>query len=620
MYAAPAGLLLHLICAFFPFSAMTLASQIKDVALDALCHLFPESIFEASAVVVSSTKPEFEGDYTVVLFPFVKALGQKPAVLGGLMGDWLLQNTQLFSSYKMVGGFLNLSIAEGYWEDFILNHFNDSQWGQKPKGSQCVMIEYSSPNTNKPLHFGHLRNIFLGFSMSEILKAAGQQVVKANLINDRGIHICKSMIAWQRYAGGATPESSGIKGDHLVGDSYVRYNEASKVEIAELVAGGMEAKAAETEAPIYKEAQEMLRQWEAGDTATLDLWKTMNSWVYDGFKKSYARLGVDFDKVYYESDTYLLGKQLVQEGLDRGLLFRKEDGSVWIDLTDKGLDQKLLLRSDGTSVYMTQDMGTARLKWEDYKMEKSVYVIGDEQNYHMEVLKKIMEALGEPSAAGIHHLSYGMVELPTGRMKSREGTVVDADDMMDEMERLAEEQTRKLGKTENFSAGELKKLYTTLGMGALKFYLLRVDPKKKMVFDPKESIDLNGYTATFIQYVHARIYSMLGKAGVSLPVDRTHFQDFDLTLPLLEAEKELLLQLEYYPEVVSAAAGEYNPSLLCNWAFTTAQKFNSFYAQCPIAKADSQEKRDLRLMISIMTATVLRHCMGLLGITVPEKM
>ena len=601
---------------------MTLLSQIKDVSLDALRQLFPDRDFKPEQVVVSSTKPEFEGDYTVVLFPFVKTLGLKPAELGAQIGDWLLQNTPLFSSYKMVGGFLNLSIAEGYWEDFILNHFNDSQWGQKPKGSRCVMIEYSSPNTNKPLHFGHLRNIFLGFSMAEILKAAGQQVVKANLINDRGIHICKSMIAWQRYAGGATPENSGIKGDHLVGDSYVRYNEASKEEMAELMAGGMDAKKAETEAPIFKEAQEMLRQWEAGDKDTLDLWKTMNGWVYEGFKKSYARLGVDFDKVYYESETYLLGKEIVAEGLNRGLLFQKEDGSVWIDLTDKGLDQKLLLRSDGTSVYMTQDMGTARRKWEDYKMAESVYVIGDEQNYHMEVLKKIMEALGEPSAAGIYHLSYGMVELPTGKMKSREGTVVDADDMMDEMERLAEEQTRTLGKTESFSAGELAKLYTTIGMGALKFYLLRVDPKKKMVFDPKESIELHGYTATFIQYVHARIHSILANEGISLPVDRTHFQDFDLTLPLHEAEKELLLQLEYYPEVVSAAAAEYNPSVLCNWAFTTAQKFNSFYNQCPIAKekAPNTEKHQLRLMISIMTATVIKHCMGLLGINVPQKM
>ncbi len=619
MCVAPAVLLLRLISAFF-LPAMTLASQIKDSALDALRHLFPENSFEASTVVVSSTKPEFEGDYTVVLFPFVKALGRKPAELGAQIGDWLLQNTALFSSYKMVGGFLNLSIAESYWEDFILNHFNDSQWGQKPKGADCVMIEYSSPNTNKPLHFGHLRNIFLGFSMSEILKADGKQVVKANLINDRGIHICKSMIAWQRYAGGATPESSGIKGDHLVGDSYVRYNEASKTEIAELVAGGTDPKAAETQAPIFKEAQEMLRRWEGGDKATLDLWKTMNGWVYEGFQKSYGRLGVDFDRVYYESDTYLLGKKLVAEGLERGLLFRKEDGSVWIDLTEKGLDQKLLLRSDGTSVYMTQDMGTARLKWDDYHMGKSVYVIGDEQNYHMEVLKKTMEALGEPSAAGIHHLSYGMVELPTGKMKSREGTVVDADDMMDEMERLAEEQTAALGKTEAFSAGELKDLYTMIGMGALKFYLLRVDPKKKMVFDPKESIDLHGYTATFIQYAHARIHSILAKAVVSVHINRTHFQDFDLTLPLEAGEKDLLLQLEHYPEVVTAAAAEYNPSLLCNYAFTTAQKFNSFYAQCPIAKADNEEKRSLRLMISIMTATVIKHCMGLLGIQVPEKM
>ncbi len=599
---------------------MNLIAQIKNATADALKNLFPENEFLADSVTVSETKPEFEGDYTVVLFPYVKALRQKPDALGSQIGDWLLENTDLFLGYKIVGGFLNLSVRDAYWEDFLLNHFNDSLWGQKPKNTRRVMVEYSSPNTNKPLHFGHLRNIFLGFSVSEILKANGQQVIKANLINDRGIHICKSMIAWQRYAEGATPEISGTKGDHLVGDYYVKYNDIYKKEVAELVAGGMDEKKAEAEAPIFKEAQQMLRGWEAGDKEIYTLWERMNSWVYKGFEDSYRRLGVDFDKMYYESDTYLLGKQLVEEGLQKGVLFRKDDGSVWIDLTNEGLDQKLLLRGDGTSVYMTQDLGTARLKYNDYKLDESIYVIADEQNYHMDVLKRILTRLCEPCADGIFHLSYGMVELPTGKMKSREGTVVDADDMMDEMIALAKAQTEAAGKTEGFSATELDALYKMIGVGALKFYLLRVEPKKKMIFNPQESIDLHGFTATFVQYAHARIHSILRKAGVSAFVDRTHFQTFDLTEPVLPLEKELLLQLEHYPVMISAAGAEYNPSLVCQYAFALAQKFNTFYAQHSVADAESSEKRDLRLMLCIMTASVIKHAMGLLGIAVPEKM
>jgi arginyl-tRNA synthetase len=599
---------------------MTLAAQIRCAAADALKALYPEHSFETNAVVVSVTKPEFEGDYTVVLFPFVKALRQKPDALGKAIGDWLVENTSLVTSHRIVAGFLNLTVKDSYWQEFLLNHFNDSQWGQKPKGTERVMVEYSSPNTNKPLHFGHLRNNFLGFSVSEILKATGKQVVKANLVNDRGIHICKSMVAWQRYAGGATPESTGTKGDHLVGDYYVRYNDEFKAEVKSLVAGGMDEAAAEREASIFKEAQETLRKWEAGDEETRQLWATMNGWVYEGFDASYRRLGIDFDQYYYESNTYLLGKKLVEDGLQRGVLFQKEDGSVWIDLTADGLDQKLLLRGDGTSVYMTQDLGTARLKYDDYKLDQSLYVIADEQNYHMQVLKLILQKLGEPCANGIHHLSYGMVELPTGRMKSREGTVVDADDMMDEMVALAQEQTEAAGKTEGFSSDELKTLYTTIGMGALKFYLLRVDPKKKMVFDPKESIDLHGYTATFVQYAHARIHSILRKAGVSASPDRTQFQSFSLTEELAPAERDLMLALESYPDIVEAAGAEYNPSLLCNYAFNLAQRFNSFYSVHPVANAENEEKKALRLMIAIMTAGVIKHAMALLGIRVPEKM
>ncbi len=599
---------------------MTLAAQIRAAAADGLKALFPDATFDAAGVTVSVTKPEFEGDYTVVLFPYLKTLKQKPAELGAALGDWLVAHTPLVAGHRTVGGFLNLSIRDRHWQDFLLNHFNDTLWGCKPKGTERVMVEYSSPNTNKPLHFGHLRNIFLGFAVSEILKATGKQVVKANLINDRGIHICKSMVAWQRYAGGATPESTGIKGDHLVGDYYVRYNDEAKKEIAALVAGGTAPETAEREASIFKEAQDSLRQWEAGDAETRALWETMNGWVYKGFEDSYRRLGVDFDKLYYESDTYLLGKKLVEDGLQRGVLFRKEDGSVWIDLTADGLDQKLLLRGDGTSVYMTQDLGTAKLKYDDFRLDRSVYVIADEQDYHMRVLKLILQKLGDACADGIYNLSYGMVELPTGRMKSREGTVVDADDMMDEMTTLAREQTEAAGKTEGFTTEELQALYETIGMGALKFYLLRVDPKKKMVFDPKESIDLHGYTATFVQYTHARIHSILRKAGVSPHPDRTQFQAFQLTEGLAAKERDLVILLEQYPETVEAAAAELNPSLLCNYAFTLAQAFNTFLADHPILKAENEEKKSLRLMLAVMTAGVIRHAMSLLGIRVPEKM
>jgi arginyl-tRNA synthetase len=599
---------------------MTLAAQIRLAAEDALKNLFPEVTFPAGAVTVNQTKPEFKGDYTIVLFPFLKLLRAKPDILGGQVGSYLLEKTDLFTEFEIVSGFLNLTVRDNYWSSFLQNHFNDPHFGERAKHDHRVMVEYSSPNTNKPLHFGHLRNIFLGYAVGEILKANGNQVVKANLVNDRGIHICKSMIAWQRYAAGATPESTGVKGDHIVGDYYVKFNDAYKAEIAELIAAGMDEKTAEREAPIMKEAQEMLRKWEAGDPETRKLWETMNGWVYDGFHVSYQRLGVDFDKWYYESDTYLLGKSIVEEGLRKGVLFRKDDGSVWVDLTDDGLDQKLLLRGDGTSVYITQDLGTAKLKFNDFKLDQSIYVIADEQNYHMQVLKLILKKLGEPCADGVYHLSYGMVELPTGRMKSREGTVVDADDMMDEMIGLAKEQTEQAGKTEGFTQEELDKLYETIGMGALKFYLLRVDPKKKMIFDPKESIDLHGFTATFIQYAHARICSILRKEGCPMQPDSTKFQSLTLTQPLAPAERKLALMLEQYPSILEVAAIEYNPSALCNYSFQLAQQFNSFYDEHSISKAENEEKKQLRLLLIIMTASILRHAMKLCGIRLPEKM
>lgn len=593
---------------------LSIVTQIKTAAAQALNHLFPEAKVTDEHIQVNETKPEFAGDYTVVLFPFVKSLRQNPAVLGKALGDHLLANHRLFTAHETVAGFLNLTIADDELVTFLNATYNDKDFGRREKNGKKVMIEYSSPNTNKPIHFGHLRNNFLGWSVSEILKANGYEVIKANLINDRGIHICKSMIAWMRYADGATPESSGIKGDHLVGDYYVRFNDAYKEEVAVLVQDGMAKEQAEKEAPIMKEAQDLLRRWEAGDPEVFALWQRMNNWVYEGFEVTYKKLGIDFDKMYYESDTYLLGKAIVEEGLQKGVLFRKENGSVWIDLTADGLDEKLLLRADGTSVYMTQDLGTARLKYNDFGMETSAYVIADEQNYHMQVLKLILQKLGEPCADGIYHLSYGMVELPSGRMKSREGTVVDADDMIDEMITLAKEQTQEAGKTEGFTPTELDSLYRMIGLGALKFYLLRVDPKKKMIFDPKESIDLHGFTATFIQYAHARICSVLSKSEIAYGA---------LSLgkdPLLQLEKDLLLQTEQYPAVIEQAGREYNPSAVCNYAFRLAQTFNSFYAAHSIASAESEEKKQLRLMLAAMTANTLQNAMALLGIEVPQKM
>lgn len=593
----------------------SLTQQIKDAAAAAINYLFPEANVVAKDILVNETKPEFTGEYTVVLFPFIKSLRQNPDALGKLIGDYLVKNNDLFSAYENVKGFLNLSVADAYWQPFLNNINNENDYGKQQDEDKIIMVEYSSPNTNKPLHFGHLRNIFLGWSVSEILKSIGNNVIKANLVNDRGIHICKSMIAWMRYANGATPESTGIKGDHFVGDYYVMFNDVYKKEMEELMMQGQSKEDAEKNAPIMKDAQDLLRQWEAGDKQVYHLWKEMNSWVYDGFDDTYKLMGIDFDKWYYESNTYLLGKEIVEEGLMKGVLFKKENGSVWIDLSADGLDEKLLLRADGTSVYITQDLGTARLKYNDYKTDQSVYVIADEQNYHMQVLKLILQKLGEPCADGIHHLSYGMVELPSGKMKSREGTVVDADDMITEMIALAKQQTEQAGKTEGFTENELEDLYKMIGLGALKFYLLRVEPKKKMLFDPKESIDLHGFTATFIQYAHARICSILRKQDnkneTELPV---------LKEAIFPAEKSLLLLLEQYPEAVQQAAAEMNPSVICNFAFRLAQTFNSFYDKHSIAKAESEEKKQLRLALAYNTAKVLKSAMSLLGIGVPEKM
>jgi arginyl-tRNA synthetase len=590
---------------------MSLIQEIKVNAAKVLNEIY-QIEFPIESVQVNDTKPEFEGDYTIVTFPFTKQTKQKPEEVAEKLGTALVALNTIFTSYNVIKGFLNLEISNAYFNDFLVANYTNTTFGQSASNGQKVMIEYSSPNTNKPIHFGHLRNIFLGYSLANILKETGHEVIKANLINDRGIHICKSMVAWMREGNGATPTSTGIKGDHLVGDYYVLYNDLFKKEVGVLVEQGLEKEVAEKQAPILIEAQELLRKWEANDEDTIQLWKTMNGWVYEGFDVTFKKLGVDFDKFYYESNTYLSGKEVALKGLKNNILYQKEDQSVWIDLEADGLDQKLLLRGDGTSVYMTQDIGTAILKYNDYQMDKSVYVIGDEQNYHMQVLKLILQKLQEPCADGIYHLSYGMVELPNGKMKSREGNVVDADDMVAEMTSIAQKNTEELGKVEGFTNEELLNLYNTLGLGALKFYLLRVDPKKKMIFNPEESIDFHGFTGPFIQYTHARISSILRKAN-----DK---ELKSVAIEMTAQEKGLLKQIEQFPTLLLQAAAEYNPSLVCIYIFNLAKEYNSFLANHSILKADTNEQMIFRLQISTLVKNVLAKGLNLIGINAPERM
>ena len=554
---------------------------------------------------INQTKPEFEGDYTVVVFALVKKLRKAPETLAGELGAELLRlRPSVFSSFNVIKAFLNLTISDAYWTDLLSASYADPLFGRQPSRGQKVMVEYSSPNTNKPLHLGHLRNNFLGWSTAEILKACGYEVIKTCIANDRGIHICKSMVAWQRYASGATPESTGIKGDHFVGDYYVRFGQELALEVA---ASGLTGEEAEKEAPIMKEAQQMLVDWEAGKPSVIALWEKMNAWVYEGFSATYATIGSDFDKTYYESQTYLLGREFVDLGLASGVFFGREDGSVWIDLTASGLDQKIVRRRDGTSVYITQDLGLAELKYKDFHCDQSIYVVGDEQNYHFKVLKLICQQLGIPGADGMYHLSYGMVELPSGRMKTREGTVVDADNIVSEMVELARMKTEELGKVSEVDTS----LYSMLGLGALKFFLLRVDPRKRMLFNPEESIDLHGFTATFIQYVHARIKSVLRGQTIG---------DFGSVSALAPLEKDLLILLEQYPSTISAAGASHDPSLIAGFAFRLGQVFNSFYAEHPIAREVDPSRKALRLALAMMTGNVLKSAMGLLGIGVPERM
>ncbi|BAV08072.1 arginyl-tRNA synthetase [Filimonas lacunae] len=652
---------------------MSIVAQIKQVAAAALKELYQQDIAEQD-ITINATKPEFTGDYTIVLFGFVKQLRKSPDELGEQLGALLVKNhPDLFSSFNVIKGFLNLEVSTPWWVNFLEQQYKNPAYGTQPANGSKVMVEYSSPNTNKPLHLGHLRNNFLGWSIAAILEANGHEVVKTCVVNDRGIHICKSMIAWQLFANGATPESTGKKGDHFVGDYYVKFSNELKVQskvLTDAIAQGdvsaftseeqakiatHQAKVAqltgilenlpadqvakkapslkdkiateqeeikdiaENATPIMKATKQMLLDWENGVPEVIALWKTMNSWVYDGFNTTYQRIGSDFQKTYYESNTYLLGKDLVEEGLAKGVFFQKEDSSVWIDLTADGLDEKLVRRKDGTSVYITQDIGLAELKQKEYGAEQSIYVVGDEQNYHFKVLKLICQKLGLPSADGIYHLSYGMVELPSGKMKSREGTVVDADDLVKEMTSTAYDTTKEklteIGSIQNYSEEELTTLCDTIGIGALKFFLLRVDPKKKMIFNPEESIDAHGFTGPFIQYAYVRIKSIIRKFGEAAG-------NSSIATELTPLEKALIIQLELYPGVIAEAAAEHDPSKIAVFAFNLAQAFGTFYNDKghSIGNAENEEKKELRLKLAQLTAQTLSKAMGLLGIQVPERM
>lgn len=597
----------------FKISMMSIVNSIREQVQAAVSSLYGYTLSERE-LTINTTKPEFEGDYTVVLFSFVKQVKRSPEQLGNELGERLLQQAPaLFTAFNVIKGFLNLTIRDDQWVGFLETNHANKEYGRKPSTGRKVMVEYSSPNTNKPLHLGHLRNNFLGWSVAELLKYDGYEIFKTCISNDRGIHICKSMVSWLQFGNGATPESTGIKGDHFVGDYYVRFGNEHKLEMAALMEKGMSKEQAEKEAPIMKAAQQMLVDWEAGKPEVIDLWKKMNSWVYQGFDVTYKRIGSDFDRTYYESDTYLLGKKAVEDGLAKQVFHQKEDGSVWIDLTADGLDEKVVQRKDGTAVYITQDIGLAAQKQEQYGCEQSIYVVADEQNYHFKVLKLICEKLGIPGADGIYHLSYGMVELPTGRMKTREGTVVDADDLIEEMVNVARQKTEELGKVKDFTETELKELFDTIALGALKFFLLRVDPKKRMIFNPEESIDFHGFTGPFIQYTHARIRSILRKAEGTATVSLTGQSLFKL-------EKELIIALEQFPAILSQAVAEHNPSVIATYAFNLARAFNTFYTEHSVMNAESAEKKVLRLQVSEMTANVIAVSMRLLGIRVPERM
>jgi arginine--tRNA ligase len=595
---------------------MSIENIIQQAVAKAVNELYGIEV-EPSKVQVEVTRKEFEGNLTVVVFPWVKAARKAPEAVGAEIGQWLVDNEPAVDRFNCIKGFLNIVIEPSFWSSVLEHIASTEDYGRQPvtEESPLVMVEYSSPNTNKPLHLGHVRNNLLGYSLSEILKACGNRVVKTNIVNDRGIHICKSMLAWQKWGNGMTPESSGMKGDHLIGDFYVLFDKHYKAELEELKAKGMTDDEAAAASPLMQEARAMLRAWEAKDPEVRALWEKMNSWVYAGFDETYRRMGVNFDKIYYESQTYLEGKEKVLEGLEKGLMYRKDDGSVWADLTAEGLDHKLLLRSDGTSVYMTQDIGTAKLRYSDYPIDKMIYVVGNEQNYHFQVLSLLLDRLGFKWGKELVHFSYGMVELPEGKMKSREGTVVDADDLMDEMVQTARTVSAELGKLDGCTDQEIRDITEMVGLGALKYFLLKVDPRKNMTFNPKESIDFNGKTGPFIQYTYARIRSVLRKAaeqGMTI-------EPYAAVRPG-EREVTLIQRLADYPSVVQEAGRSYAPSIIANYAYDLVKEYNQFYHDCAIMREEDSALRSLRLALSETTAKVVRSAMGLLGIQVPERM
>ena len=593
---------------------MTIDQYIADLALTVASELYGSVAPEQ--IQIQKTRKEFEGDYTLVTFPLLKLSRKSPEATANEIGQLLVEKCSEIGAYNVIKGFLNISLSVDFWKGRFDQVMAATDYGQAPSNGRTIMVEYSSPNTNKPLHLGHIRNNLLGYSVSQILKANGNNVIKANLVNDRGIHICKSMVAWKRYGNGATPQSTGIKGDHLVGDYYVEFDKHYKAEIKELVAGGMSEDEAKKSAPILLEAQDMLRKWEAKDADVRALWEMMNGWVYDGFDVTYKTLGVDFDKVYYESQTYLLGKSIVSDGLEKGIFFRKEDGSVWIDLTADGLDQKLLLRGDGTSVYMTQDLGTALQRFEQNNLDGITYVVGNEQNYHFQVLKLVLKKLGYEWSDDIYHLSYGMVELPEGKMKSREGTVVDADDLVEKMVATAREMSAELGKLDGCSEQEANQICSMIGLGALKYFILKVDPKKTMLFDPRESIDFNGNTGPFIQYTHARISSILRKAQEQNIDYATYIEN----VALLPEEIEIIKTLAEYPQTVATAAENFAPSVIAAYAYELCKLFNGYYHDHSILREECQTTKLFRLQLAGQVARIIKKSMALLGIEVPERM
>lgn len=596
---------------------MTPETFIQTKAAEAIKSLYGADV-EQGSLQVQVTRKEFEGDYTLVVFPLLKVSHSSPENTGNAIGGWLRENVSEIAGYNCVKGFLNISFSPLYWNELFTDILSANNFGQLPSTGQNIMVEFSSPNTNKPLHLGHIRNNLLGDSVSRLLKACGNNVMKVTLVNDRGVHICKSMLAWLKAGNGITPENSGKKGDHLVGDCYVAFNDIYKKEVDGLVAGGMSKDQAEKEAPSLKEAHEMLVKWEEGDKDVRELWKTMNGWVMDGFDKTYRELGISFDKTYFESETYLLGKELVQKGLDMGVFVKDPDGSVWCDLTADGLDRKLLLRSDGTSVYMTQDLGTAERRFSEYKLDSHVYVVGNEQNYHFQVLKLILGKLGFKWADDIFHLSYGMVELPEGKMKSREGTVVDADDLLEQMYDEARKTSEESGKLADMSDDEKAQLYRMIGLGALKYFIIKVDPKKTMLFNPKESIDFNGNTGPFIQYTHARIKSILRKAddqGISHKA-----ADVLSSIEPSAKETRLIKLLSTYPAKVAEAGAAYSPAVIANYAYDLAKEFNQYYHDTRILQEEDQDVRRFRLVLIQTVAEVLVKAMDILGIQLPERM